>query len=161
MELSEKTANTLRRGLYKNMLLLEDLKDVVHDENWGRRDVTAAGAWLAELYQSVETILKILLVRLYEQNISGDNAQWHRQLLRIAKEKGYVSDDIYFIMDELLSFRHFQRHQYSIDFDEDEIRQGIIDIIPAYVILVENMLKKHPILSDYKDYIPLSGKGEK
>ena len=83
---------------------------------------------LSDIVVSFYTCLETVFVRIsqfFENSL--DSAQWHRDLLRrmthsvTGVRERVLSDESYAALSELLSFRHFKRYYFELDYDWDRL----------------------------------------
>ena len=98
---------------------VSELNDGIQEIKWNKRDLTAMGTYLANMYNGYENILRTLL-KSAEINIpKGD--QWHRDLLDKAKSEKLFPDEMLPTLKGMLGFRHLQIHGYAYMLEEDKI----------------------------------------
>ncbi len=79
--------------------------------------------YLSQLYSGFESIFKNI-AKTFENNIEQD--YWHKSLLDRMKlevedlRPRLVSDESYYCLDDLRAFRHFFRHAYDMDLEEEK-----------------------------------------
>lgn len=83
-------------------------------------ELAAIATFVHNCYNGVENILKRVL--LSKQAAIKDSPTWHKELLRASFDKGIISDELYEILSNYLSFRHFFVHAYSFNVRWEELR---------------------------------------
>lgn len=89
-------------------------------------ELAGAAALVHSFYNGVENIIK-QLVRSTGNNLpSGES--WHKELLQIATEAGFLSEATSQSLWEYLAFRHFFTHSYAFDIDPDRLQPLIANL---------------------------------
>lgn len=83
-------------------------------------ELAAIATFVHNCYNGVENILKRVL--LSQQTAIKDSPTWHRELLKTSFDKGIISEELYEILSNYLSFRHFFVHAYSFNVRWEELR---------------------------------------
>lgn len=83
-------------------------------------ELAAIATFVHNCYNGVENILK--RVFLSQQTAIKDSPTWHRELLKTSFDKGIISEELYEILSNYLSFRHFFVHAYSFNVRWEELR---------------------------------------
>lgn len=83
-------------------------------------ELAAMATFVHNCYNGVENILKRVL--LSQQTAIKDSPTWHKELLKTSFDKGIVSEELYEILSNYLSFRHFFIHAYSFNVRWEELR---------------------------------------
>jgi hypothetical protein len=79
---------------------------------------------LVNYYTCVETIF-LRISQFFENNLSAE--KWHQDLLdKMVLElnpirERVIGNDVYYLLRELLKFRHFKRYYFQIDYDWDKL----------------------------------------
>ena len=94
-------------------MVLRELSGVVEQgkSEYGSADLAAIATFLHNSYNGIENVLKRILT--YEAATVIDTPTWHKDLLRMARERGIIEDDLQAKLGQYLSFRHFFIHGYS------------------------------------------------
>ena len=73
--------------------------------------VAGVGALLNSICNGIENVLKQVLAD--KDIVVPSGPRWHRDLVDKARELGIVSEPVFDLVIELISFRHFFVHAYS------------------------------------------------
>lgn len=93
-----------------------------------RGKIRSAGIVIADVLVNYYTCIETIFLRIsqfFENNLSAE--KWHQDLLdKMVLELNpirdrVISDDTYFLLKELLKFRHFKRYYFQLDYDWDKI----------------------------------------
>jgi len=108
--------------------VLHELSGVVKPGKWDYTSVelAAMATFIHNSYNGMENVLKRVLA--YESAEVTDTPTWHKDLLRIATERGIIGDDLQEKLGQYLSFRHFFIHAYSFGLRWTEIKP-LVDAI--------------------------------
>jgi len=101
------------------------------EETMGRNvktvvELAAMGAFLHNVYNGIENILKQRLKIINIQIASGNN--WHKELLNLAVMHAVISPDLSEALYEYLSFRHFFVHAYGFMLEEAPLESLVVNI---------------------------------
>lgn len=97
----------------------------------GKAAAESIGYQLHNLYCAFEDLFGIV-AKTFENNIH-DKGRYHLELLKrmtLAIEgvrPSLLSQEVFVLLDNLRSFRHFFRHAYSYDLDERKVRIVFLD----------------------------------
>jgi len=97
----------------------------------GKAAAESIGYQLHNMYCAFEDLFEIV-AKTFENNIH-DKGRYHLELLKrmtIAIEgvrPSLLSQEVFVLLDNLRSFRHFFRHAYSYDLDERKVRIVLLD----------------------------------
>lgn len=92
-------------------------------------ELVGVAALIHSHYNGVENILKQLLKHVGAETPAG--AAWHRELLQMAVERGFVSAPLAESLRKYLAFRHFFTHAYAFDSDPEQLQplaDGLRDV---------------------------------
>ena len=85
---------------------------------------------LHNFYNGIENILKLIL---NEKNIPlPEGGSWHKDLLKLAEEKGIITKSTREQVGEYLSFRHFFSHAYALDLYAERLEPLVENIKQVY-----------------------------
>ena len=85
---------------------------------------------LHNFYNGIENILKLIL---NEKNIPlPEGGSWHKDLLKLAEEKGIITKSTREQVGEYLSFRHFFSHAYALDLYAERLEPLVENINQVY-----------------------------
>lgn len=83
-------------------------------------DLAAAATFVHNCYNGFENILKIVLS--FKKINTKDTPTWHKDLLKASLDLGTIDNDLYEILSNYLSFRHFFVHSYSFNLRWEELK---------------------------------------
>lgn len=89
-------------------------------------ELAAVATFVHNYYNGVENILKRIL--LYRHIKTGNSPTWHKDLLKISKNKAIISKQLHDILANYLSFRHFFVHAYSFTLNWEELKPLVRNI---------------------------------
>ncbi len=85
---------------------------------------------LHNFYNGVENILKLILI---EENIPLPvGSSWHKDLLKLAEEKGIITKITREQVGEYLSFRHYFSHAYALDLYAERLEPLVENLKEVY-----------------------------
>lgn len=107
-------------------------------------ELAAIATFLHNCYNGIENILKRVL-------LSGDvkiedTPTWHKDLLKASTNIGIISNDLYVILSDYLSFRHFFVHSYSFTLKWEELKplvDGIEETLARLKSTIYDFIDKH------------------
>ncbi|MCK4642452.1 hypothetical protein KAU32_02320 [bacterium] len=112
-------------------LVLEELEKVKDKPNKTPVELAGMGAFLHNIYNGIENILKQIL---NSQSIQiSDSDSWHRDLLLQATDEGIITDIIKKELAKYLAFRHFFIHAYEFLLDEKKLRLLVDNAFNVYL----------------------------
>jgi uncharacterized protein YutE (UPF0331/DUF86 family) len=111
-------------------IALAELKKAKDRPNKERLMLAGMGAYLQNVYTGMENILKQLL--LHENIPLPDTPTWHKDLLAVAVEHGFITQDTSGKLGKYLTFRHFFTHSYGFLLDEVRVESLTDDIFQVY-----------------------------
>ena len=82
-------------------------------------ELAAIATFIHNFYNGIENILKRVLI--FKKIEIRDTPTWHKDLLKIALEKNLISEALYNLLSDYLSFRHFFVHAYSFNLRWEEL----------------------------------------
>ncbi len=89
-------------------------------------ELAATAVFIHNFYNGIENILKRILI--YEKVEIRETPTWHKNLLKSSTEKYILSDVLYDVLSNYLSFRHFFIHSYSFNLRWNELKPLINEI---------------------------------
>ena len=110
--------------------VVDELNSVVLLEKgaYSTAELAAVSTFIHNCYNGIENILKRVLS---QKNIKTKDAPtWHKDLLKAALDKGIIPNDLYEILSNYLSFRHFFVHAYSFNIRWDELKP-LVEHLPG------------------------------
>lgn len=108
--------------------VLSELKSIVKTEksNYSIAELAAIATFVHNVYNGIENIIKrILAFRKIDQK---DTPTWHKDMLKMSLDIGVISGDLYNVLSNYLSFRHFFIHSYSLTLRWEELKPLVDDI---------------------------------
>ncbi len=101
--------------------VLAELKIVVKKDksNYSTAELAAIATFLHNFYNGIENIIKRIFV--FKKIEQKDTSTWHKNMLRNARDIEIIPDDLYTILSNYLSFRHFFVHSYSFSLKWKEL----------------------------------------
>ncbi len=61
-----------------------------------------------------------------------EGGSWHKELLKLARSKGIISESLFVELGEYLAFRHFFSHAYALDLYGDKLEPLVENINKIY-----------------------------
>ena len=90
-------------------------------------ELAAIGAFLHNIYNGIENILKQVLKLKNIQITKGEN--WHKELLTLSVSHGIITENMSDELYEYLTFRHYFVHAYGFMLEEAPL-VALADNIP-------------------------------
>jgi uncharacterized protein YutE (UPF0331/DUF86 family) len=118
---------------------MDILSEGIQKPEWDKYQLAGMGAYLANIYNGYENILRTLLESEGIKIHKGE--QWHKDLLDTAKSKGFVPDEMLTTLKGMLGFRHLQAHGYSYVFEEEKIRYFSLEAVKSHPAFESHTLK--------------------
>lgn len=141
LEMTEAALRRLLADLQSDILILEAVDTRLKGQELGRLDDEATRALVAvelhRYYTALESAFERIARTVDGHMPSGEG--WHRDLLRQMSlplhgaRDAVVSAEVSGDLSHLLSFRHFFRHAYAVEFDAsrlDEHRERVARVHP-------------------------------
>jgi hypothetical protein len=120
-----------------------EARKLLEKHQWSRVEMTAMGAFLVDIYKGIESILRLLIEKIYGEKIMKSES-WHKDLLARARVLDLIPDGIDRTIDGMRQYRHLQTHGYSIDLDEAQLRANCPEAIEAFYIYIDHVRKRIP-----------------
>jgi len=93
-------------------------------------ELAGVATLLHNFYNGVENIIKLILK---DKNISLPRSEsWHKELLKLAKANGIISELTLMQLGEYLAFRHFFSHAYVLDLYANKLEPLVEKINKVY-----------------------------
>lgn len=103
-------------------------------------ELAAMATFIHNCYNGVENILKrVLSFRNIEMK---DTPTWHKDILKSSLDIEVISIDLYNILTNYLSFRHFFVHAYSFALKWDDMKP-LVEGIEETLIKFESAINDH------------------
>lgn len=101
---------------------LSELASVIKPkkQKYSVADLAAAATFIHNCYNGIENVLKRILI--YSNINTAETPTWHRDLLKTSLDKKILSEKLYEILSNYLSFRHFFIHAYSFTLSWEELK---------------------------------------
>jgi len=119
----------------KNTVL--ELNEGIQEQNWNKRDLTAMAAYLANMYNGYENVIRTLLKSRGIEISKGE--QWHKDLLDRAKSEKLVPDEMLTTLKGMLGFRHMQIHGYAYMLKEKDVRESSIEAVKSHHVFEKHI----------------------
>lgn len=142
--MNPKVRESIEILMEKNDSTVAFLQEWLQKESWNTMEAIGVASVVANVYNGIETVLELLARKVHDKNISGGN--WHKEIIYIACELGYVPQDMLHIINGMRDFRHFKRHGYDIDIEPDQIRESAPEAIQAHQAISQRIIEIHPEL---------------
>jgi uncharacterized protein YutE (UPF0331/DUF86 family) len=111
---------------------------------WKHQYLTSSGTYLGDIYKAIEYSLRTLVEEIDGQKLIKDD-KWHKNLLEKSIEYSLIPVNNYKIIREMLSYRHFFVHGYSVKLDETIIRDSAPLAIEAFHSFVKHIQNEFDI----------------
>ena len=131
--------------MQKNESTVRLLQEWLNKESLNTMAAIGGASVVANIYNGIETILELLIRRVHEREISG--AEWHKTVIFIAHDLGYVPDEILGIINGMRDFRHVRRHGYDLELEQNMVRENALEAIRAHDVITKKILEIHPTLN--------------
>lgn len=105
---------------------MDNLKEAIKKRNKTVVELAAIGAFLCNIYNGIENILKQALKAKNRRIPVSQN--WHKDLIKLAAEAGIISEDVSVRLYDYLGFRHLFIHGYAIRLDWNKMKSLVSDI---------------------------------
>jgi hypothetical protein len=122
-----------------------EAKKLLGKRRWSRVEATAMGAFLVDIYKGIESTLRLVIEKIYDEKIPKSES-WHRDLLSRARALDLIPNGIDRTIEGMRQYRHLQTHGYSIDLDETQLRANCPEAIEAFYVYIEHVRKRIPEL---------------
>ena len=108
--------------------VLSELASVISADksNFTTAELAAISTFIHNIYNGIENIIKRNLI--YRKIDQKDTPTWHKDLLKSASDTKIISAELYYILSNYLSFRHFFVHSYSLHLKWEELKPLVNDI---------------------------------
>jgi len=110
--------------------VLIELEKVKSESNKELVVLVGMGAYLQNIYNGMENILKQLL--LHKNGLIPNTPTWHKDLLNTSIKHNFITNETANNMGKYLFFRHFFVHAYGFFIDEAKLTPLIDDIPIVY-----------------------------
>lgn len=132
--------NAEMENIRKVLTELEKVKDKPNKE---LVVLVGIGGYLQNIYTGMENILKQLL--LHKNIPIPDTPTWHKDLLNLAVEHNFITEETADKIIDYLFFHHFFTHAYGFLIDEaklNSLMDNITDIYSEFKREIEKYLSK-------------------
>jgi len=122
---------------------LRNLEDVMAREEKSVVELAAAGAFLHNIYNGIENILKQIL-NVKDVGIPRSDT-WHKDMLNLSVSAGIISENLSDKLYEYLTFRHFFVHSYGFMLEAGHLEGltgNVSEIWVQFLLEVENFFEK-------------------
>lgn len=120
-------------------MALDNLKDAMARKEKSIVEWAAVGAFLQNIYNGVENILKQILS---EKNIEIPKSDtWHKDLVNLSVSSGVISEQLSDRLYEYLTFRHFFVHAYGFMLEESHLKDlasNIQDVWSQFILEISS-----------------------
>ena len=101
--------------------VLIELKKILNTEtsNYSTAELAAIATFLHNFYNGIENVIKRIFA--FKKMDQKDTPTWHKDMLKKSLDAEIISDDLYRILSNYLSFRHFFVHSYSLSLRWEEL----------------------------------------
>ena len=101
--------------------VLSELEKILNTEksDYTTAELAAIATFLHNFYNGIENTIKRIFV--FKKMAQMNTPTWHKNMLRKALDIEIISDDLYSILSNYLSFRHFFVHSYSLSLRWEEL----------------------------------------
>ncbi len=101
--------------------VLTELKKILNRKNpdYSIAELAAIATFLHNFYNGTENIFKRISV--FKKMDQHDTPTWHKEMLKKALDMEIISNELYIILSNYLSFRHFFVHSYSLSLKWEEL----------------------------------------
>lgn len=94
---------------------------VKHEKvKYSNADLAAIAVFIHNFYNGIENITKRILS--FKNIVINDSPTWHKDLLKVSLDKGIITNDLYEVLSNYLSFRHFFIHAYCFTLIWEELK---------------------------------------
>jgi uncharacterized protein YutE (UPF0331/DUF86 family) len=107
-------------------IALDNLKKVMKVKRRTVIELVAMGAFLSNIYNGIENILKQILIAKGKRISNTSN--WHKNLIKFSVEFGIISEELSAKLYDYLGFRHFFIHGYSFNLNWGRMKSLVKDI---------------------------------
>jgi hypothetical protein len=147
--LKEKYKKSLWIVFDKSSQTIEALKDTLQGatDSWSMTVCAGSGKLIADLYMSIENILRLFIEGVHGERIVK-NEFWHKRLIEAGNAKGLIPLGIDDALQSMRSFCHRLIHGYGLDMDEDKLRKAIPEAIAVYEKVEAHIRLKYPELAN-------------
>jgi uncharacterized protein YutE (UPF0331/DUF86 family) len=127
----------LEKEFSKIETVLSLMEELTGRKDWSMYERIAMGTLLQNAYSGLEGLFRSLLA---ERNASLPKSEkWHVELLQLAREHGFIPEQIFPEMKDLLYFRHVHVHGYGHMLREERLRELAFPSIVACRSVVANL----------------------
>ena len=93
-------------------------------------ELSGVGGILQSFYNGIENILKQTFF-MHGKDIPGGD-QWHREIIQLALEHSFISEETLKWLTPYLTFRHLYRNAYVLDLKPDRMQMLVDEIESAF-----------------------------
>ncbi|MEW6607063.1 MAG: hypothetical protein AB1414_06360 [bacterium] len=118
-------------------IALSNLREAMDREEKSVVELAAIGAFLHNIYNGIENILKQILKARDVEIPKSDT--WHKDLLNLSISLGVISERLSDELYEYLTFRHFFVHAYGFSLEESPLEDLANNIPEIWLQFVEEI----------------------
>ena len=109
-------------------------------ESLSRLELSGAAAFLQNIYNAFENIFKRLALASGLEIPTGPS--WHKDILQLALDKGFVSESTAGSLVPLLGFRHFVSHGYAVTLDPEQMEPLVRSMPGIFAAFKKDILRR-------------------
>lgn len=119
-------------------MTLNNLREAMMREEKSTIEMAAIGAFLQNIYNGIENILKQMI---YLKSIQVPRSEsWHKELLELSVSHGIISGKMSEQLYEYLTFRHFFIHSYGFMLEEKHLEGLATNIQHVWLQFISEIL---------------------
>jgi len=119
-------------------MTLNNLRDAMMREEKSTIEIAAIGAFLHNIYNGIENILKQMM-HLKSVQVPRSES-WHKELLELSVSHGIISGKMSDQLYEYLTFRHFFIHTYGFMLEEKHLEGLATNIQNVWMQFISEIL---------------------
>ena len=127
----------IEQHLHELKIAVDILSEGVQESGWKKLQLVGQGAYLANVYSGYESIMRTLLHVEGIEIPKGEH--WHINLLRAAKSRDLITNEMFETLEDMLNFRNFHVYDYSYKLQEKEVRARSSEAINTYPIFEKHI----------------------
>lgn len=127
-------------GIENIEIIIQEVEELTKKDELNKYEINSAALFLHNFYNGVENILVQILKN--HNFMIPKTANWHKDLLILALNEKFLTEDLHQELLKYLSFRHFIAHNYTFKIDYDLFSPLFRNLLKVYIKFKEKIISE-------------------